>query len=337
MGIKNILVTGGTGYIGSHTVVELVEADYNVIIVDNFSNSNPKVVERIQQITGIKPLVYDVDLLDKDELNKVFDRHIIDGVIHFAGLKSVGESTKLPLKYYNHNILSTINLCEIMSTHKVKRLVFSSSATVYSDNNVMPVNEKSALGPSNPYGKTKLMIEEILNDLIFADSEWEISILRYFNPVGAHETGLIGEEPKGIPNNLMPYITNVAIGKFDKLKIFGSDYNTVDGTGVRDYIHVVDLAIGHIKALEALQKGVSVYNMGTGRGHSVLEVISAFEKVNNKNVNYEFTDRRAGDVAVSFADVSKAEFELNWKAKRNIDQMCLDAWNWQVKNPDGYS
>lgn len=337
MSRKNILVTGGAGYIGSHTVVELIEAGYNVFIIDNFSNSKPVVVDRIEQITGVRPKVYNVDLLDKDELSEVFNRHEIDGAIHFAGLKSVGESVEVPLKYYKHNILSTINLCDVMTAHEVKKLVFSSSATVYSENNVMPVNENSSLGPKNPYGKTKLMIEEILRDLVVADSDWEISILRYFNPVGAHESGLIGEDPKGIPNNLMPYITNVAIGKLDKLKVFGSDYNTVDGTGIRDYIHVVDLAVGHIKALEALQKGISVYNMGTGEGYSVLEVISAFEKITNKKVNYEFTDRRPGDVAISYADVSKAKSELKWKAKRNIEQMCLDAWNWQVKNPNGYS
>lgn len=336
MSIKNILVTGGAGYIGSHTVVELIQSGYNVFIIDNFSNSNPKVVDRIEKITGVRPTVYNVDLLDKGKLGNVFDRHEIDGVIHFAGLKAVGESVQEPLRYYKHNILSTINLCEVMTSYGVKKLVFSSSATVYSEDNVMPVNENSSLGPKNPYGRTKLMIEEILRDLVIADSDWEISILRYFNPVGAHESGLIGEDPKGIPNNLMPYITNVAIGKFEKLNIFGSDYDTVDGTGVRDYIHVVDLAVGHIKALEALKKGISVYNMGTGKGYSVLEVVSAFEKVTNKKVNYEFTDRRPGDVAVSYADVSKAESELNWKAERNIEQMCLDAWNWQVKNPDGY-
>lgn len=333
---KKVLVTGGAGYIGSHTVVELLDAGYEVVIVDNFSNSHVEVINRIQMITGKYPTLYQLDLLEKQLLRDVFLEHEIDGVIHFAGLKAVGESVKLPLMYYKENILSTINLCELMTEFNVKKLIFSSSATVYDSANKMPVNEKANLNASNPYGRTKLFIEDILRDLYISDAEWKITLLRYFNPVGAHKSGLIGESPNGIPNNLMPYITNVASGKLDKLQVFGSDYNTPDGTGVRDFIHVVDLAIGHLRAYEKKNTpGVSTFNMGTGQGHSVLEIIEAFEKATGINIPYEIVDRRPGDIPVSFADVSKAKHELNWKAERDVIEMCYDAWNWQEKNPDG--
>ncbi|WP_144462521.1 UDP-glucose 4-epimerase GalE [Siminovitchia fortis] len=335
---NKILVTGGAGYIGSHTVVELYNAGYEVIIVDNFVNSNLEVINRINEITHQKPIVYPIDLLIKDDLEKVFSQHKFDGVIHFAGLKAVGESTQYPLKYYKENILSTINLCDLMNKYDVKNLVFSSSATVYSPENEMPVNEEGKLRPSNPYGRTKLFIEEILRDLYQADNDWRIVLLRYFNPVGAHESGLIGESPKGIPNNLMPFITNVATGNLKVLKVFGSDYDTVDGSGVRDYIHVTDLAKGHVKALQKnVNPGIRTYNMGTGNGYSVLEVIKAFEKATNRKISYEIVDRRPGDVAVSFADPTKAMEELHWKAEKNILEMCRDAWKWQSKNPNGYN
>lgn len=334
---KQILVTGGAGYIGSHTVVELHKAGYEAVIVDNFSNSSPKVIERIEEIVKCKPTIYNINLLEKKELNKVFENHNFHGVIHFAGLKAVGESTEKPLYYYNNNIVSTINLCETMSEHNVKSLVFSSSATVYGMNNTMPVTENGVLQPINPYGRTKLFIEEILKDLSQSDPEWEICLLRYFNPVGAHESGLIGESPRGVPNNLMPFITSVAIGKLDKLKVFGGDYNTKDGTGVRDYIHVTDLSKGHLKALESnLTPGVRTYNMGTGKGYSVLEVVKAFEKVNNVKIPYKIVDRRDGDSEICYADPSKSLEELEWRAEKDIYAMCRDAWNWQSNNQNGY-
>ncbi|REJ17221.1 MAG: UDP-glucose 4-epimerase GalE [Caldibacillus debilis] len=334
---NTILVTGGAGYIGSHTIVELYHAGYEAVIVDNFVNSHPHVIDRLEKLIGARPPVYEVDLLNKDQLYEVFQENAFDGVIHFAGLKAVGESNEKPLLYYKNNIMSTINLCELMSEFNVKNLVFSSSATVYSPENQMPVTEESLLGPTNPYGRTKLFIEEILKDLYQSDQEWKITILRYFNPVGAHSSGLIGESPRGIPNNLMPYISNVAVGNLEKLKVFGDDYDTKDGTGVRDYIHVVDLAKGHVKALEKNKApGVNIYNMGTGRGYSVLEMIQAFEKATGRKIPYEIVGRRKGDVAISYADVQKSNKDLDWKAEKDIHEMCKDAWNWQSNNPNGY-
>lgn len=334
---KTILVTGGAGYIGTHTIVELHKAGYEIVVIDNFSNSSPKALERLEQIIGYTPTTYTIDLLDKEKLYDVFGNNTFSGVIHFAGLKSVGESTQTPLTYYHNNIVSTLNLCNVMSEYKVKNIVFSSSATVYGMDNEMPVDEEAFLNAPNPYGRTKLMIEEILKDLYKADSEWSISLLRYFNPVGAHESGLIGENPSGIPNNLMPFITNVATGKLEKLNVFGDDYNTIDGTGVRDYIHVTDLAEGHVKALEHNHSpGVNTYNMGTGNGYSVLQVIHAFEESNNIKIPFEIVARRPGDIGTCYAEVSKANKELNWKAKKDIHQMCKDAWKWQSSNPSGY-
>lgn len=335
---NKILVTGGTGYIGSHTIAELHNSGYEVVIVDNFINSDKKVLDRLEKIIGYRPQIYVIDLLNKEALKEVFNEHQFLGVIHFAALKAVGESTEIPLNYYKNNLMSTINLCEIMAENNIKSIVFSSSATVYGMNNEMPVNEDGYLKPSNPYGRTKLYIEEILKDLYYSDSEWKVSLLRYFNPVGAHESGLIGESPQGIPNNLMPFITNVATGKLDKLKIFGADYNTKDGTGVRDYIHVTDLAKGHVRALENnVSTGVKTFNMGTGNGYSVLEVINAFEKATNKKIPYEIVDRRPGDIATCYADTSKANSVLNWKAKKDIFEMCKDSWNWQSNNINGYN
>lgn len=334
---REILVTGGAGYIGSHTLIELIDSGYDPVVVDNFSNSSPKVKERIENIIGYMPTFYDIDLLDREGLNDVFLNHKFEGVIHFAGLKAVGESTEIPLKYYKENIMSTINLCELMSDYNVKKIVFSSSATVYGINNNMPVDEEGYLEASNPYGKTKLFIEEILKDLFQADPSWNITLLRYFNPIGAHDSGLIGEDPEGIPNNLMPFITNVATGKLKSLKVFGDNYDTVDGTGVRDYVHVVDLAKGHVKSLEsATSSGVHIFNMGTGRGNSVLEVVKAFEEVTKQKIPYEIVDRRPGDVASCYANVTKSNQTLNWYAQKDIFDMCRDAWNWQRSNPNGY-
>ncbi|PKM50875.1 MAG: UDP-glucose 4-epimerase GalE [Firmicutes bacterium HGW-Firmicutes-7] len=333
-----ILITGGTGYIGSHTVIELLNQGYEVVVVDNFSNSKPEVIKRIEEISGKKFSFYKVDLLDYIGLEKVFKENNISKVIHFAGLKAVGESVSIPLKYYYNNITGTLILCELMSKYGVKKLVFSSSATVYGMNNVSPLTEDLPLSTTNPYGSTKLMIERILNDLVVSDPEWGIVILRYFNPIGAHESGRIGEDPNGIPNNLMPYITQVAVGKRAALSIFGNDYETSDGTGVRDYIHVVDLAKGHLKALEKVksEKGVMVYNLGTGIGYSVLDVVKAFEKATNMTILYNIVDKRSGDVDRCFADASKALKELDWKCEKNLEDMCRDSWKWQVSNPNGY-
>ena len=335
-----ILVTGGAGYIGSHTCVELLNAGYDVVVADNLYNSSKKAVDRVEQITGKKLKFYEVDLLDQPKVKEIFDKEEIEAVIHFAGLKAVGESVHKPLEYYNNNITGTLILCDEMRKHGVKNIVFSSSATVYGDPAQIPITEKCPKGEiTNPYGRTKGMLEQILTDLHTADPEWNVMLLRYFNPIGAHESGLIGEDPKGIPNNLVPYIAQVAIGKLDHLNVFGNDYDTPDGTGVRDYIHVVDLADGHVKALEKLkaeQGGVWIYNLGTGTGYSVLDVINAFEEANNLKINYVFKDRRAGDVPACYADPSKAEKELGWKAKRGIREMCEDAWRWQKNNPEGY-
>lgn len=334
----SILVTGGTGYIGSHTCVELLDAGYDVVVVDNLSNSKIEVKRRIEEITGRSFKFYELDILDREGLEEVFSKNSIEAVIHFAGLKAVGESVEEPLRYYHNNITGTLVLCEVMQRHGVKSMVFSSSATVYGMNNKSPLTEDLPLSATNPYGWTKLMIEQILSDIFVSDDEWSISLLRYFNPIGAHESGRIGEDPNGIPNNLMPYITQVAVGKRERLNIFGDDYDTHDGTGVRDYIHVVDLAKGHIKALEKVlgSTGVDIYNLGTGVGYSVVDVVEAFEKATGEKIPYVITDRRPGDIATCYADTTKAYRELGWKAERDIEDMCRDAWRWQVNNPNGY-
>ena len=335
-----ILVTGGTGYIGSHTTVELLNIGEEVIIVDNLCNSKTCVLDRVEKITGKRPTVIKCDLLDKEALEKVFQDHPnIDSVIHFAGLKAVGESCQKPLEYYDNNINGTLCLCEVMRNNGCKKLVFSSSATVYGSNNVSPLKETMpAGGTTNPYGTTKLYIEQILKDLCVSDSEWSVSILRYFNPIGAHESGKIGEAPNGIPNNLMPYVAQVAVGKREKLSVYGNDYDTPDGTGVRDYIHVADLADGHVCALDrALSvKGCEIYNLGTGKGVSVLELVKAFEEASGVEIPYVITARRPGDIATSYADPSKAERVLSWKAKRTPFDACKDTWNWQKNNPNGF-
>jgi len=334
----NILVTGGAGYIGSHTVVQLLEEGYGVIIVDNFSNSKPESLKRIKEITGKDFKFYEVDLLDREALDKVFVDNEIDAVIHFAGLKAVGESVSIPMKYYHNNITGTLVLCELMKKHNVKNMVFSSSATVYGMNNVSPLTEDLPLSTTNPYGSTKLMIEQILRDIYVSDNTWSIALLRYFNPIGAHISGRIGEDPNGIPNNLMPYITQVAIGKREELSVFGNDYDTHDGTGVRDYIHVVDLASGHLKAVNKVMgmKGIEAYNLGTGTGYSVLDVINNFEKATDVKVPYKIIERRPGDIGTCYADASKAYKELDWKAEKNLEDMCRDSWRWQSNNPNGY-
>ena len=334
-----VLVTGGAGYIGSHTCVELLESGKDIVVVDNFCNSKPESLNRIRKITGKDFKFYEADLLDRDAVKKIFDENDIDSVIHFAGLKAVGESVSIPLRYYHNNITSTLILCEEMAAHGVKKIVFSSSATVYGDPAFIPITEECPKGQcTNPYGKTKSMLEQILSDLNVADPEWNVILLRYFNPIGAHKSGLIGEDPKGIPNNLVPYIAQVAVGKLEHLNVFGNDYDTPDGTGVRDYIHVVDLAIGHVRAIEKLKdkEGVSVYNLGTGNGYSVLDVVKAYEKACGKEIKYEIKPRRPGDIATCYADAAKAAKELHWKAERGIEEMCEDSWRWQSMNPDGY-
>lgn len=333
-----ILVTGGAGYIGSHTCIELLNAGYEIVIVDNLSNSKLESLIRVKEITGKDITFYKLDILDREALEKVFDENDIDAVIHFAGLKSVGESSRIPLHYYYNNITGTLTLCEVMKKYDVKKMVFSSSATVYGFPEKFPISENFPLRSTNPYGRTKLMIEEILHDLYESDHNWGFSLLRYFNPIGAHHSGRIGEDPNGIPNNLMPYITQVAIGKIKELNIFGKDYPTFDGTGVRDYIHVVDLAKGHLKALEKLliTTGVDVYNLGTGKGYSVLEMVNNFEKVSGKKIPFKFVEPRQGDVATCYSDPSKAKEKLGWVAQKGIEEMCKDAWRWQKKNPNGY-
>ena len=335
-----ILVTGGAGFIGSHTCVELLNAGYEVVVVDNLYNASEKALERVEQITGKSLKFYKVDLLDAPALTKVFDEEKIDAVIHFAGLKAVGESVAKPLEYYHNNITGTLILCDVMRKHGVKNIIFSSSATVYGDPAFIPITEECPKGKiTNPYGQTKGMLEQILTDLHVADPEWNVILLRYFNPIGAHKSGLIGENPKGIPNNLLPYVAQVAVGKLKCLGVFGNDYDTPDGTGVRDYIHVVDLAIGHVKAIDKLKdkEGVSIYNLGTGVGYSVLQVVAAFEKACGKKIPYEIKPRRAGDIATCYSDASKAKRELGWVAERGLDEMCEDAWRWQSQNPDGYN
>ena len=331
----NVLVTGGMGYIGSHTIVELLnDGKNNVIVVDNLSNSKENVKERVETITGKTFKFYKEDLVNLDSVYKIFKENKIDSVIHFAALKAVGESVEKPLEYYENNLMSTLNVLRAMKEFNVRNFVFSSSATVYGEAKTMPILEDFDLSATNPYGRSKLIIEDILRDLYKADKNFNIAILRYFNPVGAHESGLIGEDPNGIPNNLMPYITQVAIGKLQKLNVFGGDYDTKDGTGVRDYIHVVDLAKGHLKALEKLEKdsGLFTYNLGTGTGYSVLEVINAFEKASGRNVSYEIVERRAGDIATCYADPTKAKKELGWIATKDINDMCKDSWKWQEHN-----
>jgi UDP-glucose 4-epimerase len=337
----HILVTGGAGYIGSHTCVELLQEDHTVTVVDNLSNSSEEALQRVEELTGRKPDFHKVDLLDKEALRIVFQqvREPVDAVIHFAGLKAVGESVEKPLLYYNNNLTGTLVLCEVMAEFGVKNIVFSSSATVYGAPASVPITEDFPLSCTNPYGRTKLMIEEILQDIHVADKDWNIILLRYFNPVGAHVSGRIGEDPAGIPNNLMPYVSQVAVGKLKELSVFGDDYPTPDGSGVRDYIHVVDLARGHVKAIDTIAKmpGVAIYNLGTGRGYSVLEMVAAFELASGKKVPYRIVGRRAGDIAECYADPAKALKELGWKAERGIEEMCVDTWRWQMRNPDGYS
>lgn len=335
--MKRVLVTGGCGYIGSHTVVELQKNGFDVVIVDNFSNSKKAVLDRIQQITGTKPTFYKVDMTDKAALRGVFEKEKFSDVIHFAGLKAVGESVRKPLEYYRNNLDSTMNLLELMREFGVKNIVFSSSATVYGNPATVPITEDFPLSCTNPYGQTKLMIEYILKDLYKADASFNIALLRYFNPIGAHPSGLIGEDPNGIPNNLVPYITQVAVGKLERLNVFGNDYPTRDGTGVRDYIHVVDLAKGHLAALKKLSEncGLVIYNLGTGNGYSVLEVLNAFSETVGRPLPYVIAPRRAGDIAECYADPTKAYKELGWKAELDLKRMAEDSWRWQKNNPDG--
>ncbi len=339
-----VLVTGGAGFIGSHTCVELLARGYQVVIVDNLSNSSPVAVERIKQIAGEEAsenlTFYEADVLDRDALNAIFDAHHIDRVIHFAGYKAVGESVRKPLEYYHNNIENTLVLCDVMRAHGCKSIVFSSSATVYGDPDNLPVSETDEKKPAtNPYGWTKWMIEQILTDLHTADPEWDIVLLRYFNPIGAHSSGLIGEDPKGIPNNLVPYVAQVAVGKLEAVQVFGDDYDTPDGTGVRDYIHVVDLATGHVAALDWMngRTGVEVFNLGTGTGSSVLDVVRAFSAACGRDLPYKICPRREGDVAAVYGDASKAEREMGWKARYDISDMCRDSWNWQSRNPNGFA
>ena len=335
----NVLVTGGAGYIGSHTCIELIHAGHTPIVVDNLCNSNPKSLERVQEIVGQNIAFIKGDVCDEALMEQVFSKYAIDCVIHFAGLKAVGESVSMPLDYYRNNLVSTMALCSVMDKHNVKKIIFSSSATVYSGDNEMPLSETAKTGNcTNPYGWTKYMGEQILRDLAKADPEWSVVLLRYFNPVGAHPSGLIGEHPNGIPNNLMPFISQTAIGKRDHLNVFGNDYPTPDGTGVRDYIHVVDLARGHVAAIRYLNenKGEAVFNLGTGQGYSVLDMVHAFETANNVHVPYEITERRPGDLATCYANPAESLEVLGWKAEYNLNDMCRDSWNWQSKNPNGY-
>ncbi|MCR5500154.1 MAG: UDP-glucose 4-epimerase GalE [Acetatifactor sp.] len=334
-----ILVTGGAGFIGSHTVVELLNAGYDAVVLDNLSNSSEKSLERVEQITGKKVPFYKADILDRAALEEVFSKENIDAVIHFAGLKAVGESVAKPWEYYENNIGGTLTLVDVMRKHGVKNIIFSSSATVYGDPKFIPITEECPKGQcTNPYGWTKSMLEQILSDIQKADPEWNVILLRYFNPIGAHKSGLIGENPTGIPNNLMPYVTQVAVGKRPELGVFGNDYDTHDGTGVRDYIHVVDLAIGHVKALKKIEEnaGLRIYNLGTGTGYSVLDIVKNFEAATGVKIPYSIKPRRPGDIATCYADASLAKKELGWEAKYGIKEMCEDAWRWQKTNPNGY-
>lgn len=335
-----ILVTGGAGFIGSHTCVELLNAGYEIVVVDNLYNSSEKSLDRVRELTGKDFAFYPFDIRDKENMRKIFEDHKIDACIHFAGLKAVGESVRKPLEYYDNNIGGTLALCEVMREYGCKKIVFSSSATVYGSSNISPLKEDMKTGgTTNPYGTTKYMIEIILDDFHKGDSEWAVTLLRYFNPIGAHKSGRIGENPNGIPNNLMPYITQVAIGKLPYLNVFGDDYDTHDGTGVRDYIHVVDLALGHVKAVEKILKdepAVNVYNLGTGNGYSVLDIVKAFEQASGQKIEYKIVDRRPGDLDVCYSDASKAFNELGWKAERGLLEMCEDSWRWQSGNPNGF-
>lgn len=333
-----ILITGGAGYIGSHTCLELLQEGFELVVVDNLSNSSKEALIRVNELTDKYLDFYEADIRDKDAMRQIFSENDIAAVIHFAGLKAVGESVAQPLRYYQNNITGTLVLTEVMQEFGVKQLVFSSSATVYGDPETVPVKEDFPTSATNPYGRSKLMIEEILRDLHVSDPTWNITLLRYFNPVGAHKSGRIGEDPNGLPNNLMPFISQVAVGKLERLGIFGNDYNTVDGTGVRDYIHVVDLAKGHLHALVRLagKQGVFTYNLGTGQGYSVLQMVKAFEAASKKTIPYQISERRPGDIATSFADSSAANRDLGWKAELGLDEMCRDSWNWQSKNPNGY-
>lgn len=338
----NVLVTGGAGYIGSHTCIELQKAGHQVVVIDSLINSQREVIRRVQNLSQKQLCFYEADILDSHALDVLFSKHQIDAVIHFAALKAVAESVAKPLEYYHNNIVGTLSLVQAMASHGVKNIIFSSSATVYGNPKTLPITEASPRNIAeltNPYGKTKLMMEVVLEDLYLADKLWNVILLRYFNPVGAHQSGAIGEDPKGIPNNLMPYVTQVAVGKRPKLIVYGDDYDTPDGTGVRDYIHVLDLARGHVKALEALsaKPGLAVYNLGTGRGYSVLELIRAFEAASGQKIPYEIGPRRPGDIASCYADPSKAEKELHWKAEFGLAEMCQDSWRWQEKNPKGFS
>ena len=335
--MAKILVTGGAGFIGSHTVLELLNKNYEVVVVDNFSNSSFESIRRVQKITGKTVTFYETDIRDRAAMEKIFAEHKFDAVIHFAAFKAVGESCRMPLKYYENNISGTVSLLQIMEKYNVKKIIFSSSATVYGDPERLPLDENCRLSTTNPYGSTKLMMENIMQDVQKADKEWNIILLRYFNPVGAHESGLIGEDPKGIPNNLMPYVAQVASGKLQCINVFGNDYDTPDGTGVRDYIHVVDLALGHIAAIEHCNEaGVHIYNLGTGHGYSVLDMIHAFEKACGKELPYKMCERRPGDVAACYACPDKAKKELKWEAKFGIEEMCASQWKWQSGNPRGY-
>lgn len=333
-----VLITGGAGYIGSHTCVELLNAGYEIVVLDNLYNSKEEVVRRVEGITGKPVKFYRADILDKPALRKIFSENTVDAVIHFAGLKAVGESVRLPLNYYENNVAGTVCLCQVMNEFGVKKIVFSSSATVYGAAETMPLTEDMPLGAVNPYGRTKLFIEQILGDIAASDPSWSVSLLRYFNPIGAHKSGTIGEDPKGIPNNLMPYIAQVAVGRLPKLQVFGSDYPTVDGTGVRDYIHVVDLAVGHVRAVEWVlhNTGCDAVNLGTGKGCSVLQLVEAFEKASGVAIPYQLVERRPGDPATVYADVEKAKRVLHWSARRDIAEMCEDTWRWQKNNPQGY-
>ena len=333
-----ILVTGGAGYIGSHTCVELLNSGYEVVVMDNLYNASAKALDRVQQITGKTLTFYEADMLDQPAMDKIFEAEKPDAVIHFAGYKAVGESVVKPIEYYHNNMTGTLLLCDTMRKHGVKNIIFSSSATVYGD--PLEITEECPKqSPTNPYGQTKTMLEQVLMDIHRADPEWNVTLLRYFNPIGAHKSGLIGEDPKGIPNNLLPYVAQVAIGKLKCVGVFGNDYDTPDGTGVRDYIHVVDLARGHVKAIEKFKenKGVLIYNLGTGNGYSVLQVIEAFGKACGKKIPYEIKPRRAGDIATCYCDPSKAKRELGWEAEYGIDEMCADSWKWQTQNPNGYN
>lgn len=335
----NILLCGGAGYIGSHTIIELDKAGHSVVVVDNLVNSNPESLRRVSKIIGKDIPFYEVDVRDKEKLAEVFDAHHFDAVIHFAGLKAVGESVEKPLEYYHNNMTGTFILLEVMRQHGCKNIIFSSSATVYGNPVMMPITEECPKGHcTNPYGQTKSMLEEVLMDVQKADKEWNVVLLRYFNPIGAHQSGMIGENPNGIPNNLMPYITQTAVGIRKELGVFGNDYDTPDGTGVRDYIHVCDLASGHVAALKAIERkcGLAIYNLGTGHGYSVLDVVKAFEKVNGVKVPYVIKPRRPGDIATCYCDPAKAKAELGWEAKYGIEEMCRDSWNWQKQNPNGY-